>query len=689
MTAGGALEPVGGLRRFARIAVIRDALPRRPTFGPRLWLAAYAVPTLGYVLFALHFPLAVLAPADHDDGLFINLAMWLTHLQWLGPYNELTLAKGPGFPLFLAANYALGVPITLSLALLYAGAAFVAVKTFVHVGLHPVLGVAAFVLMLFHPGMLPTRVVRDDICGSLALVALAGALVILAGGREVWRPRLTAAACGVALGLLWITREDSVWIAPGLVFVIAFAFVHARHDRETVRRIRALVSCYAIGMAVVVGSIAVLNLGAYHRLLITDFTDPSFEHAIKALNSVDVGPNVLDVPVPAARRAAIYAVSPALTELKDVLEDPHNGWLDSGCQAMPSTCGDFAGGWWPWALRDAVSKRGYYSSPGNAAEFYDRVANDINRACDARAFACRSNPIPFIPNLGATQLGLMPNAILRAWAVLAVVDTVNLAGPSLGSPDQLDRDRRYLGQPPTTAALSELGIYVSGWYRPTDGSWLSLTCSDGGSGLVIAAVPLGRLPSPDLVTAFSDPTLTSNRFTITAPGQAGCSLSPASDPADRIPLASILDTGPGAYDLHAGSLQIQQVQAFPGSTAWPTAVFAALVRIYSVLLLAVAIGGGACLVGGLLIGVRRRRFPTQLVVAMAAILVMVLCRVAILVLVDVSSFNAIDALYMQSVFPMSVLAGIAGIGVLYAAARPAAPASAADDPVSDDPAHPM
>src|SRR4051812_22443952 len=54
-----------------------------------------------------------IGPAFHDDRLFVELAARVLQGEWLGPYNQFTLAKGPLFPLFIAAMFKLGVPLLL------------------------------------------------------------------------------------------------------------------------------------------------------------------------------------------------------------------------------------------------------------------------------------------------------------------------------------------------------------------------------------------------------------------------------------------------------------------------------------------------------------------------------------------------------------------------------------------------
>src|SRR5258708_21645548 len=74
-------------------------------------------------LFVITFhPLTLLADAALDDGIFIVQGRSLTEGRWLGSFNWLTLRTGPGYPLFLAVNFWLGLPITFVHAMFFCGA---------------------------------------------------------------------------------------------------------------------------------------------------------------------------------------------------------------------------------------------------------------------------------------------------------------------------------------------------------------------------------------------------------------------------------------------------------------------------------------------------------------------------------------------------------------------------------------
>src|SRR5215471_1891840 len=56
-----------------------------------------------YIVTLVSAPIGVMTGFAHDDGLYIKLGAYLARGMWLGPFDQFTLMKGPGYPVFLAA----------------------------------------------------------------------------------------------------------------------------------------------------------------------------------------------------------------------------------------------------------------------------------------------------------------------------------------------------------------------------------------------------------------------------------------------------------------------------------------------------------------------------------------------------------------------------------------------------------
>jgi hypothetical protein len=322
--------------------------------------------------------------------------------EWLGPYDQLTLIKGPGFPLFLVFNRITHLPYPIPLAA-FEYSSFVlfsyAVGRVAHSSrLAVVLLVtfAAFPWMWSGPVL---RVLRDGFYTSLLLICLGlFVLVIWADVRRRW---LVATAAGFALGWMAITREETPWLWLGLAALAICFFVAAIQRRQALARSVFIVACAVVASVIPSLLISTLNYTKYGVFLVTDFTEPNFREALRSLYSIEAGERVVYLPASRAARLAAYEQSPTFARLRDALDgEPAKlaGWQWPGCSIHGGKfCGDYAGGWFMWALRDAVADAGGYKDPRDAIAFYRRMAAEINLACRKGQLTCRYSPFSQLP----------------------------------------------------------------------------------------------------------------------------------------------------------------------------------------------------------------------------------------------------------------------------------------------------
>ena len=99
------------------------------------------------------------------------------------------------------------------------------------------------------------------------------------------------------------------------------------------------------------------------------------------------------VPVTRDQRRAVYAVSPAATEMRSALEDPANVWQAASCAHKPC---DFPGGSFVWAMRDVAQRAGRMTSGRESQRFFGAIVDDIDDACGSvlRCSATGLGPLP-------------------------------------------------------------------------------------------------------------------------------------------------------------------------------------------------------------------------------------------------------------------------------------------------------
>jgi hypothetical protein len=178
-----------------------------------------------------------IGPSRRDDLHFLLQASYLALGQWLGPYDQFTLIKGPLFPAWMALMWQLGVPLLLSSQLLYASSCVVLAWS-----LRPFFSRRSFTPIFFAFVLLnpytfsasTTRVDRELIAPALtALVSASAIRLTLAQGR-MWPGRAWAAGLGISFAALWLTREERVVVLPFLTFLFGAALWRAIKSRRAV-----------------------------------------------------------------------------------------------------------------------------------------------------------------------------------------------------------------------------------------------------------------------------------------------------------------------------------------------------------------------------------------------------------------------------------------------------------------------
>jgi hypothetical protein len=367
----------------------------------KLWLVS------GQTIYAI-------GPAGHDDRLFLEQASSLLSGRWLGTYSQFTLMKGPAYSFFIAAVFLLGVPLFAAQHLLYAGSCWLVVRALRPLAPNRWLRVAIFAVLLFNPitfdGPRMMRVARQDLLPSEALILVAGFTALLARHGGPKRRLLPwAAVTGAALPAFWLTREEGVWLLPCLFLLWAAAAAAVWLERKPDRLARlAVLALPAFGWAAGLGIVSAINYEYYGLFTTCEFRREEFKSAYGALVRVLPAEPRPGVVVPRETRQRIYAVSPAFAELRPYFEGPGGeGWAatSSGSTHLPASEHEIGGGWFDWALRDAVISTGHIKSGADAMAFYSRLAHEVNGACDRGLLRAGPERSGLQPQIHAGDLG--------------------------------------------------------------------------------------------------------------------------------------------------------------------------------------------------------------------------------------------------------------------------------------------
>jgi hypothetical protein len=614
------------------------------------WIVVLALSVL-YLSLATHAPVSVLANASDDDQWAYLRALSLAKGHWFGRYSQLTLMKGPGYPLFLAGNFLIGVPVTLTQALFHIAASLLFARAVFGLAGSRLLGGAVFLLLLFHPAALPVRLIRDDIYLDQALLYFGALIHALFLARTPRRRNLWAVGAGLALAWLWVTREEGVWVLPPTALMFA---ARLWKDRACLKAAGILAGAMAAALAL----ISVVNFAAYRTWSIVDFRGRAYTGAVNALQSVRVGEAIAYTPVPAKVRARIYEVSPAFATLRPFFESYGRVWTKPGCAVYPSTCGDYAGGWFVWALRDAVASTGHYGSARDAAAFYDRIAREVRTACGTGRLVCRGGLVAFMPSMTSEQWATVPAKVrTMAGMLLGQADTPH-AADSEGDPWQLQAMWRFAGLPRRTMAKAEQTRSLSGWYYGPSAPWIQLRCPAGAGGAGVT--PIAQLNSTDLAVHFGDDRATDRRFSIQSLPDPACAIQIAGAGPQGAMLSYAALLARRGQEFGGGRIYIDSFGASEaGGAASDAAIYRvidALARLLKLVTPILAIGAVAAWLVHLVQIVRRGVQMDGFLVVVYALWLGIAARAAILILVDLSAFPGIVLTYVAALIPLTAAA---------------------------------
>ena len=493
----------------------------------RVWFWAAVALTLLKLWLTRSLDVYALGGADHDDALFVRLAQHLVRGEWLGPYDQLTLAKGPAYPVFIAAAFWAGLPLFLAQQLLYAGACAALVRA-----VRPALASAAgrfgfFALLLINPMSYDTtslgRVLRQHLQVPLALLVLAGFTALLLRRERTLRQNLGwCLMLGLSWGGFYLTREDDAFLLPAIALLGGTWLCLAWRDGAA--RLANALKCAGLVLLAAtlpVLAVSVQNYRHYGWFGTVEFRAAEFKDAYGALMRIRSGPERTGIPVSREAREAAYNVSPALAELRAHLEGPVGlGWAEASTAwtGIPAGERQIGGGWFMWALRDAVAAAGHAQSARTALAYYRRVADEVNAACDARRLPAGPHRSGFRPRL---QTGQLAQVVAKWWEFAGFTARFSLFGakPSRneGTEEQLQlfRDLTRERIAPAEGAVDPyLGLseylhnrraadflHAAGQFLAAPLFWLIIAAHGFWLWRVIACLRQRALPAPFLLAA--------------------------------------------------------------------------------------------------------------------------------------------------------------------------------------------
>ena len=433
----------------------------------------------------------------------------------------------------------------------------------------------------------------------------------------------------------------------------------------------------AVALSIVIGVFAStqiifesINWFVYGKFVGVDVKEANFQRALRAINSVRSGGTKPFVPITYATMKRVEVVSPAFASLATYFDGPGKGWEVHGCGIIPSTCGEIAGGWFLWALRDAAAAAGHYSSPNEASVFFGKLADEISAACASGKLECKPQLIAEMPPIS------WPDVIRRLLPrYIDAVHLLILSNPPLqfnmsaGTENSLAHVLRFLNYPPHTkpSESSPSDIYtLAGWYYKAKDAWITVQVRTPKGD--VAASRFERRGSPDIQRGFKDPDAYNQRFSFSTHCSDDCVLQLRTPEGETIEKTlAELRKAPIGFDFGDGHVHVDSASSEP-DPQYTRSLFdrlcghirnAVMVSYRWVFQPILAIGFVAFIVSALVFW-KRAMWNVCFMMALVC-WGLAYARTTLFLLIDSTSFPAIHAFYLAPAYFMLVSGAVLSI----------------------------
>jgi hypothetical protein len=349
-----------------------------PTARKTVFFAVLALACVARIALSYQLGYWFISSAIYDDALFVAWADLPAHFT---QPDYLSLVKTLSYPVFLATGDALGLPYTVSIALLWILAA-----TLVTLALRKLTGdrwylALIFILVLFIPTAFDvstgTRLYRSAIIAPCALITLSlllGALFNTTGNARLRANIPWLLGAGLATTFTYYIKENGIWLMPVfLLCIAAIVVIEARRrlpaDKNGFAKAALVALIPIIIFAGLTGAYKTVNhhyFGVWDTNTRTAGALGTFVSDLYSIDSPNRDVTGTWVPLDAIEKAC--AASPTLRQHPQLLEA-----LASMSDRMP---GDHIG----WRLRDALQETGLWTSEAAMSAMFTQVNSELDTA---------------------------------------------------------------------------------------------------------------------------------------------------------------------------------------------------------------------------------------------------------------------------------------------------------------------
>lgn len=351
---------------------------------------------IGSLILRYITPTKVVGYSPHDDLLQVRIANSIFRGEWLGQYQSLghlTMVKPPGYPLFLSLSMAINVPpqLTVHLIVVTASMLFFSLQV---ARLGQMRAALLFLVFLSWPGWYGpdiSRYYREGLVAALIIAifcctAALSRLVNLAK-KTPFRSILTfclASLIFLLAGFLNITKPVTLALIPVCIFCI---FLVAKHLKDVITKAKFRAASIVLAVLCSVALfqtpssiVKTLNNSNYSISALDTYSSGVYREVISKLSSLPPRSNEMEVIVSNEQLITMSKVGGLTQRVGERLQgNDLESWRSVSC-TNGGPC-DSTGGWFMFALRDAVALEGLDTSAKSFENAFGQIAAEVDDFC--------------------------------------------------------------------------------------------------------------------------------------------------------------------------------------------------------------------------------------------------------------------------------------------------------------------
>lgn len=339
-------------------------------------------------------PLNAKYSMKYDDQLMVEIADNIVNGKWLGEYNSKTLIKGVFTPLFISITYFLHIPFLIGKEIFYGISCLVFILILKNKIKNEIILILVYIVILFNPIEYSndiSRVYRDGIYMSLIMYVLAFSIGIFLSRKENIKNQIKYfIGMGFSISATYLCREENIWLFPYLIIMLGATLLPIIIDKNSKNK-KNRIAVYIIPIMIffiTVNIICMLNYKYYGVYTLNQYWGKPFKSAYGALTRVEPNEKKERVPVNKDTLQTLYQYSPKLAELQEFFESVEGKRWEMCGEKIDE---EINGGYFHWALMQAVESKGYYQNAKMADNYYKELGKEINDLCDNKTIKSKGN----------------------------------------------------------------------------------------------------------------------------------------------------------------------------------------------------------------------------------------------------------------------------------------------------------